>query len=238
MSLNNAQIEAKLLIKMITNININDFNMVKIDEEDILGIYVYGSRLWGTDNENSDLDYAIILDNKSSIWKFHEKCYIQKESEDIDLHIMSVDYYEDLVRNCDEFGLSIYFQKYPLLKYNDTVWIGELSLQDLRKQFSSKANNSYVKAKKKLQDGEAKIAYKSLYHSIRILDFGRKIAEEIIAEENRIYDMTSFGESIEWFEQCFEVEKLPWEEIHKIFKPIFNDYATEFKKLAPKTPKT
>jgi len=235
MGLDNTQIEIKLIKKVLTSFSTNGFNAVRIQEKDILGIYVYGSRLWGTDNENSDLDYAIILDNKSSVWNwYYEDQYFQKESEDIDLHIMSVDYYENLVRNCDEFGLSIYFQKYPLIKYNSDIEVKDLSLQNLRKQFSSKANNSYVKAKKKLQDGEVKIAYKSLYHSIRILDFGRKIAEEIIAEENRIYDMTSFGHNIEWFEQCFEIEKMSWEEIHKTFKPEFNYFATEFKKLAPK----
>jgi len=234
MSLDNTQIETKLIKKLLTSFSVNDLNIVRIQENDILGIYIYGSRVWGTDNVNSDLDYVVILDNKSQVFNYYDEGYFQKESEDIDLHIMSATYYEDLVRNCDEFALSIYFQKYPLMKYEINIKVQDLNLQNLRKSFSSKANNSYVKAKKKLQDGELKTAYKSLYHSIRILDFGRKIAEEIIEKEDRIYDMTSFGECIEWFEECFIIKKMTWEEIHKIFKPIFNDYATEFKKLAPK----
>jgi len=227
-------IELKLLKKLLTNINFSDTTMTRvIKHHEILGLYIYGSRLWDTANEKSDLDYCIIVDDNSVIFELSDG-YIQKESEDIDLHIMSATYYEDLVRNCDEFALSIYFQKYPLMKYEIDIKVQDLNLQNLRKSFSSKANNSYVKAKKKLQDGELKTAYKSLYHSIRILDFGRKIAEEIIEKEDRLYDMTSFGECIEWFEECFMIKKMTWEEIHKIFKPIFNDYATEFKKLAPK----
>jgi len=223
MSLSQEQIETKLL----TN---NVLNSVRIFKEDIKGLYIYGSRLWETDDEDSDLDYVVILSDSSHIWEVRKGGHYQKESDDIDLHILSETKYKELLEDCDEMALSIYFQEYPLIKYEYSF---NINLANLRKSFSTKANNSYVKAKKKLQDGEIRIAYKSLYHSLRILDFGRKIAECSLTNE-KIYDMTSFGENIEWFKQCFEVEKMPWEEIHKIFKPIYNSYATEFKKLAPK----
>jgi len=223
-------VELKLIKKLLTKINFSQIDALNINlnENEILGLYIYGSRLWGTADEQSDLDYCVIVYDNSPIIAYQN--YIQKESEDVDLHIMSESYYKDLVQNCDDMALSMYFQEYPLIKYD---YLTDINLVNLRKSFSSKANNSYVKAKKKLADGEIRIAYKSLYHSIRILSFGRKIADATLNNE-KIYDMTSFGENIEWFKQCFEVEKMPWEEIHKIFKPIYNSYATEFKKLAPK----
>ena len=230
MKLTQEQIEIKLLTKLLTNISTNDFNSVRISEEDIKGLYIFGSRLWETDNEESDLDYAVVLSDTASVWKFYEKQYFQRESEDIDLHIMSESYYKNLIRECDEFGLSLFAQENPLIKYETNIEYKDLSLQNLRKSFSTKSNNSYVKAKKKLQDGELKIAYKSMYHSIRILEFGVSVALNITGNETKVFD----AGDIDWIKELFEENFDNWEVIHKTMKPVFNAFASDFKKLAPK----
>jgi len=232
MNLDTAQMETRILVKILTTPT-SDYNSVKIIKDEILGLYVYGSKLWGTNNENSDSDYAVVLSDTASVWKFYEKQYVQSESEDVDIHIMSESYYKNLVIECDEFGLSLFVQEYPLIKYETGIEYKDLSLQNLRKSFSSKANNSYVKAKKKLIDGEINIAYKSMYHSLRILDLGKDIATAI-KEEGKIYDLTSYGENIEYIADLFEQQYGNWDYIHKICKPLFNAYATEFRKMAPK----
>jgi predicted nucleotidyltransferase len=229
-------IELKLIKNLLTNINFSNNTIRKLIEPyEILGLYVYGSRLWGSTDENSDLDYCVIVDNNSSIFEFTDEFYIQKESEDIDLHVMSETKYKEFVEECNDMALSMYFQESPLLKYDYKT---EINLINLRKYFSSKANNSYVKAKKKLtvedkSEENFRIAYKSMYHSIRILEFGENIALAQI-NDTKIYDFTSFGKNIEWIIEEFQNNKENWEYLHELFKPIYNKYASDFKKLAPK----
>jgi predicted nucleotidyltransferase len=227
-------IELKLLKRIITEIYVNEFNLVRIEEKHILGIYKWGSYLWGSQNDNSDLDYCIIISDKSSIWKFHNVQYIQKESKDIDLHIISESYYKSLVNDCEEMSLSLYFQENPILKYDYET---TLNLQKLRKSFSTKANNSYVKSKKKLtvedkNEENYNLAIKSMFHSIRIIDFGIEVALRIKGEKTNKIDFTDIGYSLNHIKSIFKNKD--WSEVHKIMKPEFNSFSTVFKKLAPK----
>ena len=200
-----------------------------VDKSDILGIYVYGSRLFETYNENSDLDYCIVLKQEGTAYMWGSS-YKQIETPELDLHIMTDAEYQKKLDECDDMALSMYFQENPIMKCKVEF---NLDLPTLRKSFSSKAANSFVKFKKKLivtEDYDVRAAIKSLFHSIRILDFGRSIAHP----EYEAYSQCSQGENIEWIEQVFEEADNNWEEIHKVFKPIYNKYATEFKKVAPK----
>lgn len=230
------KIELKLLKKVLTKTSLDSIFGTTMTDEEILGIYIWGSRLWGTDNNDSDLDYCIIVSDSSSIWRYEPNGYFQRESEDIDLHIMSETRYKKMVQECDEMALSVYFQENPLLKYE---YKAEINLQNLRKSFSSKANNSYVKAKKKLTVEEGtqenfKLAYKSMYHSLRLLDFGTEIALLVNGIGTGIYNFTSYGENFEWVREEFIIHVDNWEHLHELFRPIYNNYASEFKKLAPK----
>jgi HD superfamily phosphohydrolase len=163
--------------------------------------------------------------------------YKQIETPEIDFHIMTDYEYQRLLDECSDMALSMYFQREPIMKcpveYN-------LDLPTLRKSFSSKANNSFVKFKKKLiveKDYDVRAAIKSLFHSIRILDFGAKIANPDYDDstcEINTYNQDLMGENIEWIEDVFRETNNNWEEIHKVFKPVYNTYATEFKKVAPK----
>ena len=131
----------------------------RVDDKNIIGIYNYGSCLYGTSNENSDLDYCIVLEDKSGI--FYNEKYIQIETEDLDLHIMSKSFYEMLLVRHDIMALEMYYQEDPILKCEVDF---ELDLQVLRKSISSIVNNSWVKAKKKmtLEDEDSYIGLKSL----------------------------------------------------------------------------
>ena len=103
----------------------------------------------------------------------------------------------------------------------------------LRESISAKASNSYVKAKKKLivqEDYDLLCSIKSLWHSLRILDFGTQLAES-----GKIEDY----ESCNWLfsdiiEQYTETE-CSWEKIDEIYKPVYNEMASSFRSVCPKT---
>jgi len=224
-----------ILIRELSISIFNDFNHIKLKKNDILGIYIWGSKLYNTINEKSDLDYCIILKNS----KLYES-YFQYESNDLDIHFMTENDYLEKLDECDIMALECYFQLKPLLKYNIEF---NLNLKKLRKSVSTVANNSFVKFKKKLTIEKDNISIyiglKSLYHSIRILDFGRDIAESYkksIDEDIKFEIKNSYQHSVMLNYIFNEAKKYNnnWEDIHKIFKPIFNKYSSEFKKVAPK----
>ncbi|MGW8181205.1 MAG: hypothetical protein ACWGQW_20945, partial [bacterium] len=102
-----------------------------------------------------------------------------------------------------------------------------LDLAKLRKSFSAKASNSWVKAKKKIEvHQEYRLGRKSLFHCLRILEFGTQIAMR-----GRIVDYSAANlvwEKIQ--EQGFET----WQEYKDYWQPIYNNARTAFRLLAPK----
>jgi hypothetical protein len=105
----------------------------------------------------------------------------------------------------------------------------QLSLPLLRKSISSIVNNSWVKAKKKmeLKDECSYIGLKSLFHSFRILDFGIQIALM-----NTIHYSSANGLWVELKEE-FEDNK-SWDFYYQKYKSQHNELMTRFRLVAPK----
>ncbi len=82
-----------------------------------------------------------------------------------------------------------------------------------------------------MADYEKYLAVKSIFHSLRILDYGIQIAEE-----NKIYDYSSSNYILEdlmiLFTQ-YERNEL-WEVIETKYKKVFNQRKSTFKRLCPK----
>ena len=98
----------------------------------------------------------------------------------------------------------------------------------LRHEISGKADNSWVKAKKKLMipDEDNYIGLKSLFHSLRILDFGLQIADA-----GRIVD---YG-AVNWLlKEILESGETDWDYFDKKYRGTKNAMRSDFKKLAPK----
>lgn len=108
----------------------------------------------------------------------------------------------------------------------------ELNLSTLRSSISKKASNSYVKAKKKLiveADMDLECSVKSLFHSLRILQFGTQLATT--------GKIQNFAESNDFYVKIiknYQESHLNWDEIHKTMKPIYNELSSTFKESAPK----
>lgn len=202
-----------LLIESLLSVNYD------IPSDKVVGVYSFGSSTYGTQTDQSDSDFVIIVDMK--------KDYIQHESKTVDMHIMSIDYFKQKLNDHDIMALETYFNPTPIKKFETGF---ELDLVKLRHQVSSVVSNSWVKAKKKvsLENEDSWIGWKSLFHSLRILDFGIQIAKY-----GKITDYTCMVSL--WHDILYMVkENKTIEEIMKHYKPIYNANRTEFRKLAPK----
>lgn len=107
----------------------------------------------------------------------------------------------------------------------------KIEKEQLRESLSSKSSNSYVKAKKKLiieEDFDLNVSLKSLWHSFRILKFGIDIAK------NGNINPESCNNLYEQIKMDYIVFGNDWDKIHKKYKPLYNDLASEFKLICPK----
>lgn len=203
------------------------------DPKKIVGIYKWGSRLYSEKvSEKSDFDFVVIVD-------MVKNDYLHYETDDLDIHFYSERKYKELLEVCDLQAIETYYQFDNAIKPYKIKY--ELSLASLRKSISGIANNSWVKAKKKmiLKEEDNKVGLKSLIHVFRIIDFGIQVAKN-----NKIsfYSPDSLNGIVFKMENSNPVvdndkenlENPKWEYWNKKLKKIYNERMTEFRKYAPK----
>lgn len=187
-------------------------------------IYQYGSRVYGTNQINSDWDYVCISKTE---------CLGEMDQGKVNITYMSSEHFQNLLNEHNIMTLECFFldPKF-ILKKQQNNWDFKLNLSKLRHSISEKASNSFVKAKKKFispytwASEERERGKKSLFHAFRILDFGIQIATES--------KISNYGSMNHIFEDIISNPSENWDDYQKIWKPEFNKLNTEFKKVAPK----
>lgn len=181
--------------------------------EPIIRLYEYGSSVYRTRTINSDRDYIVVV-------KSEEKFSYNVRNEDSDYTVYSEPLFIDMIKEHDVHILECIFQS-----EDDRYLIHfDLDLEKLRRKFSAVASNSYVKCKKKIRDGEVYIGLKSLFHSLRILDFAIQIAKH-----GRIVNYSSVNVLL----GVIMSTKPDWKVLDPMFKPIYNSLKSELRVLAP-----
>ena len=137
-----------------------------IKDENILNLYTYGSVVYQTNNEKSDVDFIAIV--------------IVKQEEQVILDNINISFYtiEEFKEKLDSHEISAIeclFLPDDLILKKTVDFEFNLDKHKLHCECSKKASNSFVKAKKKIKDGHIYIGQKSLFHSIRIIDFAIQI---------------------------------------------------------------
>lgn len=196
----------------------------KLEDSDVLNVYPYGSRVYGTHGSQSDHDYIVVMKNgaldkdslDSSYHKLNVTIYSQDSfQEKLNLHKISA---------LECFFVPDSFMLKKLHKFSFT-----LNKKILRESISEKASQSWVKSKKKfevVQDRNVYIAKKSLFHSLRIIDFGIQIASKGSIE--------NYGSSNYLWEEIYTNPADQWQPYKDQYQEFFNNQMTEFRKLAPK----
>lgn len=182
-------------------------------DEPIIKVYNYGSSVYGCTTEKSDSDFIVVVDSK-------EDLYYSINNEEGDFTVYSESLFIKRIEEHHISAMECIFQhpSDPFVKYF------KLDSEKLRREISAVSSNSFVKCKKKMAIGENYIGKKSMFHSLRILLFGIQIAEH-----GRIvkYDIANH-----YLEELMFMDNR-WDDVKKRFQPIFNQFKTEFKLLAP-----
>lgn len=197
-----------------------------ISDKDVLAVYPYGSRVYGTSKPMSDYDFIIITKN------------ITRDTLGLSNHVHATIYsLKDYMQRLEDHEISILecmsLPKEMMVKSLIHPQLKEINLEKLRHSISGKSSNSLVKANKKLKlydDRQSHyIGLKSMFHSLRMIRFGIQIATH-----GKIVD---YGECNELYDQMLN-ETLDWDFLFAKYKPYHNAWMTEFRELAPKTLKS
>ena len=184
----------------------------------ILNIDMRGSHVYGTNDDESDIDYTFILDH-------HKEKEPQIFADQYGISAYPADYFQSLVDQHCVSALECIFlpEKFKIEKQQFNF---SYDSAKLRQAFSAKASNSWVKAKKKIDlHGEFRKGRKSLFHSLRILSFGIQIAK--YREIRHYSDANVYWNTIQ--NQGYE----EWEPYKEYWQPIYNNLKSEFKRVAP-----
>lgn len=182
-------------------------------------LYEYGSIVYGNNTTKSDSDYVVVFDHNIST------DHISVDQHNIDLNILSPQEFQERLYDHEISVLECFFHG---ASHSDYEFDFKYNKDKLRKSISTKASNSYAKFKKKLKvekDYDPYIAKKSLWHSVRIIDFGIQIAEH-----GCIKDFSSVNK---YYEKIMDMDD-DVDTIDKEFRPLLNSLKTEFRLLCPK----
>lgn len=182
-----------------------------------IAAYVYGSRVYGTDDAESDWDVAVVA--KASV----EAVEIKTERFNVHIYtwdrwVADLEWHNPKNLECHlapEWAVLLEKQRHEL----------KINHSRLRHAVCHVSSNSWVKARKKLEGGEYRTGVKSLFHSLRIPMFGSQIAADgAIGDFSCANHLWKEISSSEW----------DWQSLDERFRADRNSVLTEFRKLAEK----
>lgn len=201
--------------------------IVKLTDDEIINVYLYGSHVYKTNHVKSDYDLMVVIDNK--LIHLNDKEFKSHDGL-INLHLETVDTFQSHLLDMKIKELELYFLPLEFIIKESIKFRFKLDISKLRCEISSKSNNSWAKAHKKLDIlyEDDYIGLKSLYHSFRILAFGIQMAKygKIIDFEDT---KDIYFEIMQLYSKGFK-----WEDYKLFYQNQYNQFSTEFKKVAPK----
>lgn len=187
----------------------------KIHPKRIFNIYIFGSTVYKTNDSNSDVDVIIVANNSVN--------NLEIKNDEYNIHIYTPQEFQKCLDNSDIRMLECLFApKWAILQEN-IKFAPNINKNRLRHYISRAVSNSWVKSKKKINvENDYRKGIKSLFHSLRMVDFGIQIAQF-----GRIVDFSS--SNYIWY----EIIQKQWtfEELDNQFRDLLNQKMSQFRKL-------
>ena len=160
-------------------------------------IYMYGSRVYGTERPESD--YDIILIGAALIEK--NEINVTIEDARLNIHIITPDKFKRDLENHDIMNLECFFspefcriQEKEILKFS-------LNKKKLAKNIIAQSFNSWHGGEHKLNEGDIYRGLKSIFHSLKMLIFANQIMEH-----GKIIDFTAANYIHKEINECDEMD--------------------------------
>lgn len=185
-----------------------------------LNIYHYGSFVYGTFVDGiSDCDYIVVVPNSMS--ELDEQ---QFECNNCQYTVHSESGWQEMLDRCDVDAIECYFLPSKFVVKETKRFHADITREKIRNSFSHVASNSFVKCKKKLEVAESYnpvIGKKSLWHSLRILDFGVQILQH-----GKIVNYSSLNYL---YDEIVKSDENNWDHFKTKYKPMYNALKSKFR---------
>lgn len=203
----------------------------------IICSFPYGSATYGIKpTEFSDVDIVAIVDDSVDFSAYYNEIYEEKISRDgieIDTQYIKESNFIKMVKNHHIIALeSMWLPKEMIYGEYKYAQYFDLDLWKLRQTISSIVSNAWAKCHKKLtveKDYDFYRGLKSLFHCLRLLDFGIQIATE--------GKIVNYASANHYWIDLWDNDVVPshkWEDYKAKYQPELNRLKSEFVKLCPK----
>jgi predicted nucleotidyltransferase len=204
------------ILKMNNEILNSVIKLSGIHPSRVQNVYLFGSRSYGTATGESDHDFIVVCNNP-----FFER---EIRVDNYNIHLMTMDIFLSKLKNHLPTAVEAFYLPEEF-KFESIKIDWSPNRQSLRHSFSHVSSNSWVKAKKKIQQGDYQIGIKSLFHSLRIPLFGSQISKF-----GKIIDFSEGN----WIWDDLQSKIWTWEDLDIKFRPIRNKILSDFRESSPK----
>jgi len=153
-------------------------NALRINENDILNIYPYGSKIYGNEDELSDSDFVIVYKKSLLPSGAFKDNAISSYDKEIQGTCYSRGGFIDALNNYQITALEcVFLDDDKIIKKSMNFKIDKINYHYLIKNIISSASSSWHSATMAYKAGDDTYTKKNIYHALRILDFGRQIKD-------------------------------------------------------------
>jgi predicted nucleotidyltransferase len=185
-------------------------------EEDVLFV-PFGSRVYGTHSEESDYDYLAIVPADRRAMSRQEY-----RRNAVNIQIYNRRHFQEDLDEHRIHALEAYFMPDGIVRAQFTF---RLERRLLRSELMRKSSHSWVRAKKKMEiENDPVIGRKSLFHSLRILDFAIQIAARGA--------ITDYSSANAYWEAICAAGRDDWAYHHAEYHPEYRRLASAFRKAS------
>lgn len=190
-------------------------------EDDIYAQYLFGSRVYGTNTNESDWDYITILKNWNGR---HEQYRVSQDWTKNNIHAYNTHSIETFQKALDKNELYALEcvdapDMFPANKGRITPpfpWKYKFDINTIETDCDNRCFDDIVKSEKKLKDGNFSESKKILFHAVRTNNFKNQI--------RKFHKIIDFGAANQMWEEIYttpdsEFNKLYW----KYADQIWND---------------
>lgn len=149
-----------------------------LNEDEIVNVYPYGSRVYGTATKLSDHDFIVVYKSAMLPNGAFRNNAISSEDRKIQAVCYSRSGFQDALNNYEIGAVECMFLPDELvLKKKWPFKFSKWDNKELSRKIISKASDSWHNAKMRLSDDDLQTSMKGLFHSLRILMFGIQLKE-------------------------------------------------------------
>ena len=185
-------------------------DIIKLHPYKVRNIYMFGSQVYGNQTEESDYDFIVMASNLLEKQELHEG--------DLNIHVHTPDVFLEGLKNYEMNYLECVFAP-DFAKLQEKIILPDknfsLKTDMLKYKGIAQSFNAFHKAKERIGEGDMWRGVKSLWHSIRILQFFDQIVQH-----GRIVDFSSANDIWGMILKDYEEDDYEWWYYKEKYLPI------------------